>query len=147
MQADFNQSIQPSIHQSIQQSIHQLIHQLISQPIAQSINAIHWAMFEVLVYVYENYWQLDACPELPLLGRKLTAVGFEDEEIQAALVWLDGLNIAAQSTQIYLPKTGADSACTSNTSGQLPNMQAQSADSMRGYSIAEQMHRILCARR
>ena len=38
-------------------------------------------MFEVLVYVYENYWQGDACPELHLLGRKLTAVGFEAEEI------------------------------------------------------------------
>jgi Smg protein len=60
-------------------------------------------MFEVLVYVYENYWQGDACPELPQLGRKLTAAGFEADEIHAALVWLDGLNTAAQSTQIYLP--------------------------------------------
>ena len=84
-------------------------------------------MFEVLVYVYENYWQGDACPELPQLGRKLTAVGFEADEIQAALIWLDGLNTAAQSTQIYLPKT--DSA---------GDMQAQSPGSMRAYSVAEQ---------
>jgi Smg protein len=60
-------------------------------------------MFEVLVYVYENYWQGDACPELHRLGRKLTAAGFDAEEIQAALVWLDGLNVAAQGTQISLP--------------------------------------------
>ena len=29
-------------------------------------------MFEVLVYVYENYWRGDACPELEHLERKLT---------------------------------------------------------------------------
>lgn len=84
-------------------------------------------MFEVLVYVYENYWQGDACPELPQLGRKLMAVGFEADEIQAALIWLDGLNTAAQSTQIYLPKT--DPA---------KEMQPQSPGSMRAYSTAEQ---------
>ncbi|PZQ57949.1 MAG: DUF494 domain-containing protein, partial [Variovorax paradoxus] len=26
-------------------------------------------MFEVLVFVYENYWRGDACPEPQLLGR------------------------------------------------------------------------------
>ena len=50
-------------------------------------------MFEVLVYVYENYWQGDACPELHRLSRKLSAAGFDAEEIQEALVWQDGLNI------------------------------------------------------
>jgi Smg protein len=92
------------------------------------------AMFEVLVYVYENYWQGDACPELPQLGRKLTAVGFEADEIQAALIWLDGLNTAAQTTQIYLPHGQAH----------LPNapetVQAQSPGSMRVYSVAELEH-------
>ena len=93
-------------------------------------------MFEVLVYVYENYWQGDACPELPQLGRKLTAVGFEADEIQAALIWLDGLNTAAQSTQIYLPQVSSSNAA------QIGEMQAQSlaqgSSSMRAYSIAEQ---------
>jgi Smg protein len=48
-------------------------------------------MFEVLVYLYENYWRPDACPESPQLQRKLSAVGFEADEIQEALRWLDGL--------------------------------------------------------
>ena len=48
-------------------------------------------MFEVLVYLYENYWRPDACPEPKQLSRKLSAVGFEPEEIQDALRWLDGL--------------------------------------------------------
>lgn len=55
-------------------------------------------MFEVLVFVYENYWRGDACPELPQLERKLSAHGFEPDEIHQALVWLDGLNAAAQNT-------------------------------------------------
>ena len=54
-------------------------------------------MFEVLVYLYENYWRPDACPDHAQLTRKLCAVGFESEEIQEALIWLDGLANAAQS--------------------------------------------------
>ncbi|MFI5443837.1 DUF494 domain-containing protein [Polaromonas sp. UC242_47] len=97
-------------------------------------------MFEVLVYVYENYWQGDACPELHQLSRKLTAVGFEAEEIQAALVWLNGLNIAAQNTQASRP------AAETATSPDLPPAIApagflpQSAGSLRVYSVAEQEH-------
>jgi len=48
-------------------------------------------MFEVLVYLYENYWRPDACPDHRQLSRKLSAVGFENEDIQEALIWLDGL--------------------------------------------------------
>jgi Smg protein len=54
-------------------------------------------MFEVLVYLYENYWRPDACPEPKQLSRKLSAVGFEPEEIQDALRWLDGLASTAQT--------------------------------------------------
>ena len=42
-------------------------------------------MFDVLVYVYEHYWRGEACPELPLLGRKLSAAGFDADEIEQAL--------------------------------------------------------------
>ena len=54
-------------------------------------------MFEVLVYLYENYWRPDACPEPKQLRRKLSAVGFEPEEIQDALRWLDGLASTAEA--------------------------------------------------
>lgn len=54
-------------------------------------------MFEVLVYLYENYWRPDACPEHGQLSRKLSAVGFESDEIQEALNWLDGLAETAQA--------------------------------------------------
>ena len=54
-------------------------------------------MFDVLVYLYENYWRPDACPEPKQLRRKLSAVGFESEEIQDALRWLDGLAHTAEA--------------------------------------------------
>ena len=72
-------------------------------------------MFDVLVYLYENYWRPDACPEPKQLSCKLSAVGFEREEIQDALRWLDGL---ANSTE--------------------GRVAEQRADSLRVYSPAEQ---------
>ncbi len=54
-------------------------------------------MFDVLVYLYETYWRPDACPDHRQLSRKLTAIGFESEEIQEALSWLDGLARSAES--------------------------------------------------
>jgi Smg protein len=95
-------------------------------------------MFEVLVYVYENYWQGDACPELPRLGRKLTAAGFDAEEIQEALAWLDGLNLAAQGAQISQPAKAPSSLA--NAPCAAAGIQPQSAGSLRIYSVAEQGH-------
>jgi Smg protein len=54
-------------------------------------------MFDVLVYLYENYWRPDACPDPKQLSRKLSAVGFEADEIQDALSWLDGLADSAEA--------------------------------------------------
>ncbi len=92
-------------------------------------------MFEVLVYVYENYWQGDACPEPRQLGRKLTAAGFEPEEIEAALAWLGGLQVAAHSSRAV---GLADEDRGVPTQPVL--MQPQSADSLRVYTVAEQDH-------
>ena len=84
-------------------------------------------MFEVLVFVYENYWRGDACPELHQLERKLSAHGFEPDEIHQALVWLDGLNVAAQIT------------CLPPAAESVWNPEP-SPTSMRVYSVAEQDH-------
>ncbi len=86
-------------------------------------------MFEVLVFVYEHYWRGDACPEPQQLGRKLSAHGFEADQIHAALVWLDGLNLAAQSTRLGETTVPATQAAA-----------LQSASSLRVYSVAEQDH-------
>jgi len=63
-------------------------------------------MFEVLAFVYENYWGGDACPELPALQRKLHAVGFDSQEVVAALVWLEDLKSAAHGV-VRPPATSA----------------------------------------
>jgi Smg protein len=48
-------------------------------------------MFDILVYLFENYVHADACPESDQLARKLSAVGFEEDEIHEALEWFTGL--------------------------------------------------------
>lgn len=85
-------------------------------------------MFEVLVYVYENYWRGDGCPELDQLGRKLSAAGFDADEIAQALQWLDGLNIASHHTEII------------DIGQSLPEQHPASVNSLRIYSVAEQDH-------
>jgi Smg protein len=81
-------------------------------------------MFDVLVYLYENYWRPDACPDQEQLTRKLSAVGFESDEIQEALHWLDGL----------ARRTGELSADAPEHTAPLP----QSASGVRVYLREEQ---------
>lgn len=75
-------------------------------------------MFDILVYLFENYVHPEACPESAQLARKLSAAGFEDEEISEALEWLSGLREAplappalstprADSIRIYAPEEQA----------------------------------------
>ena len=80
-------------------------------------------MFEVLVYLYENYWRPDACPNHDQLQRKLSAVGFESEEIQDALRWLEGL------------ASSADACAGSGTTGSLRVYTAQEMELLGEESI------------
>jgi len=97
-------------------------------------------MFEVLIFVYENYWQGASCPESQQLGRKLSAHGFDDDEISEALQWLDGLSHATQGVQIdRLADDGAIVTITLHTD-LTDNTIAQSPDALRIYAVAEQNH-------
>ena len=90
-------------------------------------------MFEVLVFVYENYYAGDSCPEPAHLERKLNAVGFDTEEIEDALSWLKGLNTAARGSTGFI-----------GTSQPVPApetwLREPSPTSVRIYPIAEQNH-------
>lgn len=55
-------------------------------------------MFEVLVYLFENYYQADSYPDADTLTRKLHAAGFENEDINEALDWLKGLSYWQENT-------------------------------------------------
>ncbi|HZV55336.1 MAG TPA: DUF494 domain-containing protein [Rhodocyclaceae bacterium] len=63
-------------------------------------------MFDILVYVFENYLP-DACPEPGALARKLSAAGFEEDAISQALQWLAGLEQVQDEAQFHLlPRAG-----------------------------------------
>ena len=61
-------------------------------------------MFDVLVYLYETYYRPDACPDPAALVRKLSAVGFEEEEISKALGWLTDLAETTHEFSNHYPK-------------------------------------------
>ncbi|HYP82945.1 DUF494 domain-containing protein [Variovorax sp.] len=96
-------------------------------------------MYDVLVFVYENFWQGDACPESEQLSLKLSAKGFEAADIATALQWLDGLRLATQELQ---PAAGAAQVppvrLGEAPAGPAAITLAQSANAMRVYSVAEQ---------
>lgn len=58
-------------------------------------------MIDILVYLFENY-QPDACPAPTVLAKKLTAAGFEADDITAALAWLEGLTGGEQTSMNQL---------------------------------------------
>ncbi len=62
-------------------------------------------MIDILVYLFENYLP-NAYPEPAVLARKLSAAGFDEEEITEALSWLDGLE-RSEAVVVRLREQGA----------------------------------------
>jgi Smg protein len=65
-------------------------------------------MFDILVYLFENYYTPQACPAADVLAKRLAAAGFEHDDIDDALGWLYGL---AETTErcvelAQVPSTG-----------------------------------------
>ncbi|MGH8679273.1 MAG: DUF494 domain-containing protein [Burkholderiales bacterium] len=48
-------------------------------------------MFDILVYLVENYFPNGDYPDAETLSKRLSAAGFEDDDISQALAWLNGL--------------------------------------------------------
>lgn len=48
-------------------------------------------MFEVLVYMFENYIEADIRPDQRTLARELFAAGFDQEDINGAFDWFSAL--------------------------------------------------------
>jgi Smg protein len=96
-------------------------------------------MFDVLAFVFDHYLYSDVCPALPALQRKLTSVGFDDDEIQTALIWLEELKSATRRAADLTPRpksTYPPDGCAS--AGQ------QTACATRIFSAQEQ-RRLGCA--
>ena len=75
------------------------------------------AMFDILVYLFENFFHAEAYPEPEQLALKLSAAGFEDDEISEALQWLDGLREAGSDS---LPTIATPAAGQHDGAGQDP---------------------------
>lgn len=69
-------------------------------------------MFEVLAFVYDNYTDSHACPELPTLYRTLNTLGFAPREVESALLWLEDLQSA---TRQLPPHPGQCEPASANT--------------------------------
>ena len=48
-------------------------------------------MFDILMFLFESYFYAGSYPDSDKLSLKLSAAGFEDEDINQALAWLSGL--------------------------------------------------------
>ena len=48
-------------------------------------------MFDILMFLFESYFDAGNYPDPDKLSLKLTAAGFEDNDIHLALAWLAGL--------------------------------------------------------
>ncbi|MEW6562188.1 MAG: DUF494 domain-containing protein [Pseudomonadota bacterium] len=64
-------------------------------------------MFEILMFLFESYFDLGRYPDPDKLSLKLSAAGFEDDDIDEAVEWLDGLK----------KQTEAEYPAAINTSG------------------------------
>lgn len=66
-------------------------------------------MFDVLVYLFENYLEAEIQPDQSTLTRELSAAGFESAEIDGAFAWLTGLETLADAK---FPASLGDSLAT-----------------------------------
>lgn len=100
-------------------------------------------MYEVLVYVYENYGGGGLDTDREQLGRRLSSAGFGRDDIVQALHWLDGLDCAADG--ICLPPQDESASAVPA----LPSWPA-SAGGLRVYTPQEMdqlgPHGIACLR-
>lgn len=58
-------------------------------------------MFEVLVYLFENYFEANIRPDQGTLERELSAAGFDQEDIDSAFDWFSTLeNMSRESASL-----------------------------------------------
>ena len=54
-------------------------------------------MFDILVFLFENYFHAGAYPDQETLSKRLSAAGFDSRDISQALTWLSGLERVGSS--------------------------------------------------
>ncbi|MBI5919542.1 MAG: DUF494 domain-containing protein [Nitrosomonadales bacterium] len=65
-------------------------------------------MFDILMYLFESYFDVGSYPDSDKLSLKLSAAGFEEEDIHQALAWLSGLKkMSATDYPATINRSGA----------------------------------------
>jgi len=64
-------------------------------------------MFDILVFVYEHCRQADVTGDPGRVAKRLSAAGFDEADISAALSWLAGLARSPGRLDVALPATRA----------------------------------------
>ena len=59
-------------------------------------------MFDILLFLFESYFDIGSYPDHEKLSVKLSAAGFEEDDISQALTWLSGLQ---QLTKAEYPES------------------------------------------
>jgi Smg protein len=65
-------------------------------------------MFEVLVYMFENYIDTHFRPDENTLSRELYAAGFDEQDINSAFDWFNQLEVMSDKSQIFDTPTRAN---------------------------------------
>ncbi|OIQ88887.1 protein Smg [mine drainage metagenome] len=58
-------------------------------------------MFEVLVYLFENYFEANIRPDQSTLARELSAAGFDQDDIERAFDWFGAMENMSRETEIH----------------------------------------------
>jgi Smg protein len=58
-------------------------------------------MFDILVYLVENYFHNGQLPDTETITKRLSAAGFEDDDISEALTWLSGFGQPDETDSNY----------------------------------------------
>jgi Smg protein len=82
------------------------------------------AMFEVLVYMFENYIDSQFRPDPQTLSKELCAAGFDEQDIDGAFDWFTQLEVSAnQPLQLVTPQ---DISTRIFTDGELKKITGES---------------------
>jgi Smg protein len=65
-------------------------------------------MFDILVFLFENYFHAGTYPDQDILSKRLSDAGFDSRDISQALSWLSGLERVGKnsSRSQSIPSTG-----------------------------------------
>ncbi len=63
-------------------------------------------MFDILVFLFENYFHAGAYPDQETISKRLSSAGFDSRDISQALTWLSGLERLDQGATCLIGSDG-----------------------------------------